>query len=81
MSSTILFSLSEERIKGLAWDGKPEPVSRDQIPTREQRGHGKRHFPCSADHEQDWYPCPVLIQTLLKVLAIQQHTVPPLDFL
>ena len=22
-------------------------------------GQGKFHFPCSADHEQDWQPCPV----------------------
>ena len=27
-------------------------VSRDQTPRRE-RGQVKKHFPCSADHEQD----------------------------
>ena len=30
-------------------------VSRDQILRRERR-QGKIHFPCSADHEQDWQP-------------------------
>ena len=32
-----------------------EPVSRDQI-LRHARGQGNVHFPCSADHEQDWQP-------------------------
>ena len=32
-----------------------EPVSRDQI-LRRERGQGNLHFPCSADHEQDWQP-------------------------
>ena len=35
-----------------------EPVSRDQI-LRRVRGQGNLHFPCSADHEQDWQPYPV----------------------
>ena len=35
-----------------------EPVSRDQI-LRRERGQGNIHFLCSADHEQDWQPCPV----------------------
>ena len=35
-----------------------EPVSRDQI-LRHARGQGNIHFPCSADHEQDWQPDPV----------------------
>ena len=39
----------------LTRDGTAEPVSRDQILKRE-RGQGKVHCPCSADHEQDWYP-------------------------
>ena len=34
-------------------EGTAEPVSRDQILTRE-RGQGNTQFPCSADHEQDW---------------------------
>ena len=29
-----------------------EPVSRDQF-LRRERGQGKKHFPCSADHERD----------------------------
>ena len=36
-------------------DGTAEPVSRDQI-LRRERGQRKLHFPCSADHEQDWQP-------------------------
>ena len=39
-------------------DGTAEPVSRDQI-LRHARGQGNIHFPCSADHDQDWQPYPV----------------------
>ena len=42
----------------LTRDGTAEPVSRDQI-LRHARGQGNAHFPCSADHEQDWQPYPV----------------------
>ena len=35
-----------------------EPFSRDQI-LRRERGQRNIHFPCSADHEQDWQPYPV----------------------
>ena len=35
-----------------------EPVSYDQI-LRRERGQGNIHFPCLADHEQDWQPYPV----------------------
>ena len=42
----------------LTRDGTGEPVSRDQI-LRHVRGHGNIHFPCSADHEQDWQLYPV----------------------
>ena len=50
-------SLSLEMSK-LTRDGTAEPVSRDQI-LRHAREQGKIHFPCSADHEQDWQPYPV----------------------
>ena len=39
-------------------DGTAKPVSRDKI-LRHARGQGNVHFPCSADHEQDWQPYPV----------------------
>ena len=42
----------------LTRDGTAETVSRDQI-LRHKRGQGNIHFPCSADHEQDWQPYPV----------------------
>ena len=42
----------------LTRDGTVETVSRDQILRREW-GQGNIHFPCSADHEQDWQPYPV----------------------
>ena len=42
----------------LTRDGTVEPVPRDLI-LRRERGHGNIHFPCSADHEQDWQPYPV----------------------
>ena len=51
------FSLSMEMSR-LTRDGTAEPVSRDQI-LRHARGQGDVHFPCSADHEQDWQPYPV----------------------
>ena len=55
--SKHLFSLSME-ISRLTRDGTAETVSRDQI-LRRERGQGNIHFPCSADHEQDWQPYPV----------------------
>ena len=42
----------------LTRDGTAEPVLRDQI-LRRVRGLGNIHFPCAADHEQDWQPYPV----------------------
>ena len=39
----------------LTGDGTTEPVSRDQI-LRRVRGQENIHFPCSADHGQDWQP-------------------------
>ena len=40
---------------GLRRDGTAEHVSRDQI-LRGERGQGNIHFPCLADHMQDWQP-------------------------
>ena len=51
------FSLSMN-MSTLARDETAEYVSRDQI-LRRERGRGNIHFPCSADHEQDWQPYPV----------------------
>ena len=42
----------------LTRDGIAEPVSQDQTLRREPV-QGKKHFPCLADHEQDWQPDPV----------------------
>ena len=42
----------------LTRDETAEPVSRNQI-LRREREQGNIHFPCSADHVQDWQPCPV----------------------
>ena len=52
-----MISLSMEMSR-LTRDGTAEPVSRDHI-LRHARGQGNTHFPCSADHEQDWQPYPV----------------------
>ena len=57
-------------------DGTVEPVSRDQI-LRRERGQRKIHFPCSAaDHEQDWYPCPVVraIHTNIYIYIYASYT-------
>ena len=43
----------------LTRDGTAEPVSQDQILRQAGTGQGNIHFPCSADHEQDWQPYPV----------------------
>ena len=50
--------LARMEMSRLTWDGTAEPVPREQIPRRE-RGQGNIHFPCPADHVQDWQPCPV----------------------
>ena len=52
------FSLSTENEQADAERDTAEPVSRDRI-LRRERGRGNIHFPCSADHEQDWQPYPV----------------------
>ena len=51
-------SVNVWRMTRLTRDGTAEPVSRDQI-LRRVRGLGDIHFPCSADHEQNWQPYPV----------------------
>ena len=48
-------SPSEENGRGLTRDGTAKPVSRDKILRRDE----PNHFPCSADHEEDWQPYPV----------------------
>ena len=48
------FSQSME-VSRLTRDGTAETVSRDQI-LRRERGQGKVHFPCPADHVQDGQP-------------------------
>ena len=53
-------------MSGLARDGAAEPVLRNQI-LRRERGQGKNHFPCSAEHKQDWKPCPVDPYCVLNV--------------
>ena len=50
------FSLSME-MNRLTRDGTAKYVSRDRI-LRRERGQVNIHFPCSADHEQDWQPYP-----------------------
>ena len=72
----------------LTRDGRAEPISRDQI-LRHARGQGNDHFPCSADHEQDWQPYPVdpysaicddhtYIHTLVFVVeSIKYQSFPP----
>ena len=64
------FSLSMEMSR-LTRDGTAEPVSRDQI-LRHARGQGNIHFPCSADHEQDWQPYPV--DPYSAILVCDDHT-------
>ena len=53
----------------LTRDGTVETVSRDQI-LRHERGQGNIHFPCSADHEQDWQPYPVDPYSILSLYVM-----------
>ena len=55
----------------LTRNGIAEPVSRDRV-LRRVRGQGNIHFPCSADHEQDWQPYPVDPNSAIYVMII--HT-------
>ena len=66
------FSLSMEMSR-LTRDGTVEPVSRDQI-LRRERGQGNSHFPCSADHEQDWQPYPVDAYSCYTIDVMTIHT-------
>ena len=61
--------LSMERSK-LTREGTAELVSRDQI-LRHECGRGNIHFPCSADHDQDWQACR-LIHTL-AIICVSIH--------
>ena len=60
------------RMSGLTRDRTAEPVSRDQI-FRHARGQGNVHFPCSADHEQDWQPYPVDPFSAVYVMTIHTY--------
>ena len=63
------------RVSKLTWDGTAEPVSREQI-LRRVRGQGVIHFPCSADHEQDWQPYPVDPCSAIYVMTIHTYILP-----
>ena len=60
-------------MSGLTRDGTAEPVSQDQI-LRRKRGQGNIHFPCSADHEQDWQPYPVDLYSVICDEHTYMHT-------
>ena len=66
------FSLSMEMSR-LTRDGTAEPVSQDQI-IRHARGQGNFHFPCSADHGQDWQPYPVDPYSTIYVMTMHIYT-------
>ena len=57
----------------LTRDGTAEPVLRDQI-LRHVRGQGLVHFPCSADHEQDWQPYPIDPYSAIYIYICDDHT-------
>ena len=64
----------------LTRDGTAEPVSRDQI-LRHVRGQGSIHFPCSADHVQEWQPYPQLdpsfCGTTVRAFSVCLMFIPP----
>ena len=55
----------------LTRDETAQPVSRDEI-LKYERGQGNIHFPCSANHKQDWQRYTVDALLLLYVMII--HT-------
>ena len=59
-------------------DETAEYVSRNQI-LRHEPGQRNISFPCSADHEQDWQPCPVDPYSCLAIYICVtiQHTYIP----
>ena len=61
------------RIGRLTRDGTAEPISRDQILRRRERGQGNINFPCSADHDQDWQPFRLLIHTCIRDYCINNN--------
>ena len=50
-------------------DGTAEPVSRDKT-LRHVLGQRNIHFPCPADHEQDWQPYPVDPYSAIYVMTM-----------
>ena len=58
----------------LTRDGTAEPVSRDRI-LRREHGQGNIHFPCSADHEQDWQPYPVDPYSCYMYVTLQREDI------
>ena len=56
----------------LTRDETVEPISRGQI-LRRERGQGNLHFPCTADHEQDWQSYPVDPHSCYMVITIHPH--------
>ena len=56
----------------LTRNGTAEPVSRDRI-LRRERGQRIIHFPCSADHEQDWQPC-LVVRAIHTNIVLHTHT-------
>ena len=58
----------------LTRDGTAEPVSRDRI-LRREHGQGNIHFPCSADHEQDWQLYPVDPYSCYMYVTLQREDI------
>ena len=78
VSKRTRFSLSMEMSR-LTREGTAEPVSRDQI-LRRERKQGIIHFPCSADHEQDWQPYSVdPYPSYVNVMTIHKYPLRPID--
>ena len=57
-------------MSSLKRDGNAEPVSRDQILRRERGQKKTKHFPSSADHEQDGQ----LTRLILTLVICDDHT-------
>ena len=43
---------------GWRWTGRPNPYRENKL-SEARTGTWSNYFPCSANHEKDWEPCPV----------------------
>ena len=71
------YILSIVKNEQLTRDGKADPVLWDQF-LRQKREQENIHFPCSADHEEDWQPYPVDLYSAIYYDHTHIHSQSPI---